>query len=90
MLPRPLLIAINAALLLQCSYIFAAPLGQVDINHASLSELMHVPGITQVWAKRILRFRPYRTKFDLLHQGIVPSQLYYKIREQLVAHHNQH
>ncbi len=59
---------------------------RVDINHASMAELMKVPGITQSWARRIVRFRPYRTKQDLLDRGVVPSAVYDRIRESIIAH----
>ena len=62
----------------------------VDINHASLSELMRVPGMTQIWAQRIIRFRPYKTKLDLLNQGIVSQPVYNKLRDSIVAHHDSH
>ncbi len=61
-------------------------LAPVDINHATLDQLMAVPGITAVWAKRILRNRPYRTKQDLLDHGIVPPAVYDRIRDSIIAH----
>ena len=36
-----------------------------------LNELLKVPGMTPSWAGRIVRFRPYRSKADLLDRGIV-------------------
>jgi DNA uptake protein ComE-like DNA-binding protein len=59
----------------------------VDINHATLDELLTVPGMTKSWAGRIIRFRPYRSKQDLLDHGVVPSEVYDRIREFIVAHH---
>jgi DNA uptake protein ComE-like DNA-binding protein len=38
------------------------PEARIDINHAGLNQLLKIPGMTQTWAVRILRFRPYRTK----------------------------
>jgi competence protein ComEA len=64
-----------------------APELRVDINHASLDELLKVPGMTRSWAGRIIRFRPYRTKQDLLDRGILPSEVYDRIKEFIVAHH---
>ena len=51
------------------------PEQRVDVNHATLEELLKVPGMTRTWALRILRFRPYRTKQDLLDEGIVPGEM---------------
>lgn len=58
----------------------------VDINRASVAKLMKVPGMTRVWAERIVRFRPYRSKQDLLEDGIVPGSVYRKIKDSIIAH----
>ena len=63
-----------------------APAARVDINHASMAELMKVPGMTRTWAGRVVRFRPYRTKQDLLDRGVVTSAVYDRIRGYIVAH----
>jgi len=62
------------------------PEARVDINHASLEELLKVPGLTRSWAGRIVRFRPYRTKQDLLDRGVVTSQVYDRIKDYIIAH----
>ena len=79
--------------MLACMLLLASSAGarvsasqQVDINHATLAELLRVPGITEVWAQRIVHYRPYRSKLDLLNEGIVPAHIYAKIRESIVAH----
>jgi DNA uptake protein ComE-like DNA-binding protein len=59
---------------------------RVDINHASVEELLKVPGMTPSWAGRIVRFRPYRTKQDLLERGVVTSQVYDRIKDYVIAH----
>jgi DNA uptake protein ComE-like DNA-binding protein len=59
---------------------------RVDINHASLKELLSVPGMTRSWAGRILRFRPYHAKNDLLEHGIVSPTEYERIKDYLIAH----
>ncbi len=65
----------------------SAPVGEpVDVNRATALELMRVPGMTASWAGRIVRFRPYRTKLDLLEQGVVSAEEYRRIREGVVAH----
>jgi predicted DNA-binding helix-hairpin-helix protein len=58
----------------------------VDLNRASVVELMRVPGITEVWARRIVRFRPYRTKLDLVQEGVVTAEVYRRIRDGVIAH----
>lgn len=51
-----------------------------------MSELLKVPGMTQTWAARIVRYRPYSTKADLLQRGIVPDAVYNRIRDYVIAH----
>lgn len=58
----------------------------MDINHASVEELLKIPGMTLSWAGRIIRFRPYRTKLDLVERGIVTSQVYEQIKDYVIAH----
>ena len=64
----------------------ASPAALVDLNRASVSELMQVPGMTATWAARIVRFRPYRTKLDLVEEGVVTPEVYRRIRDGVVAH----
>jgi len=59
---------------------------RVDINTASLDQLSRVPGMTHTWAARIIRFRPYRAKNELLDRGIVSSSVYDRIKDYIVAH----
>jgi len=65
------------------------PEDRIDINHASIDELLKVPGITRSWAGRIVRFRPYRTKQDLLDNGVLPSGVYDRIKDRIIAHHDK-
>ena len=62
---------------------------RVDINTATLDELMKIPGITRVWADRIVRFRPYRTKADLEEQGVITPELYDRIKDCIIAHRSK-
>jgi DNA uptake protein ComE-like DNA-binding protein len=66
-----------------------APGARIDINRASVDELLKVPGMTPTWAGRIVRFRPYRTKQDLLDRGVVTSEVYDRIKDYVIAHRNQ-
>jgi len=59
---------------------------RVDINHASIDELMKIPGMSRSWAGRIVRFRPYRSKLDLVNRGVVTSQVYDRIKDDVIAH----
>ena len=69
---------------LSCASLMA--MEPVDVNRASVAELLHVPGMTASWAGRIVRFRPYRSKLELLEQGVVSQAVYQRIRENVVAH----
>ena len=62
------------------------PEARVDINHASRDQLLKIPGMTPSWAGRIVRFRPYRTKQDLLDKGVLPSNVYDRIKDYVIAH----
>lgn len=62
------------------------PEARVDINHASVAELMKVPGMTRTWAGRIVRFRPYHAKNDLLLRGVLPDSVYDRIKDYIIAH----
>jgi len=59
---------------------------RIDINHASMEELLKIPGMTRSWAGRIVRFRPYRTKADLLENGVVTGDVYDRIKDYVIAH----
>ena len=62
---------------------------RIDINHASVVELLKVPGMTPSWAGRIVRFRPYHSKQDLLDRGVLPSDVYDRIKDYVIAHRDK-
>jgi DNA uptake protein ComE-like DNA-binding protein len=70
------------------AFAFAKPKADelVDVNRASVTGLMSVHGMTNTWAERIVRFRPYRTKLDLKEKGVVTPEVYLRIRDGIVAH----
>ncbi len=65
------------------------PEARIDINYATVDELLKVPGMTPSWAGRIVRFRPYRSKQDLLDRGVVTSLVYDRIKDFVIAHHDK-
>ncbi|MGD0481055.1 MAG: helix-hairpin-helix domain-containing protein [Terracidiphilus sp.] len=65
------------------------PAARIDINHASVDELLKIPGMTPTWAARIVRFRPYRTKRDLLDHGVLPGDVYDRIKDAIIAHRGE-
>jgi len=54
-----------------------------------MDELLKVPGLGRGWARRIVRFRPYRTKQDLLDKGVVSSEVYDRIKDFVIAHRDK-
>jgi hypothetical protein len=43
----------------------------------------------RTWAARIVRFRPYRTKIDLMDCGVVTSAVYDRIKDYVIAHRDE-
>lgn len=64
-----------------------SPITRVDINTASADQLKSLPGIGDVYAKRIIAGRPYHSKDQLLSKGILPRSVYDNIKNNLIAHH---
>lgn len=57
----------------------------LDLNSASESDLMELPGITRRDARRIIVNRPYGDKRDLLTRRIISTNEYASIRDQITA-----
>jgi DNA uptake protein ComE-like DNA-binding protein len=57
----------------------------VDLNSASESQLLDLPGIDRPVARKIIEGRPYRDKHDLIDKGILSGATYQKIRDQVTA-----
>ncbi len=59
---------------------------KLDVNAATAEQLQSVPGITPIYAKRIVAGRPYTTKRQLLTHGILSASVYSQVKDELVAH----
>lgn len=42
--------------------------------------------MTRSWAGRIVRFRPYRMKNELVDRGVLPTPVYDRIKDYVIAH----
>jgi DNA uptake protein ComE-like DNA-binding protein len=59
--------------------------GPLDLNTASETQLDDLPGIDKRAARHIIAGRPYREKHELLDKGIVSSDEYDRIRDDVTA-----
>lgn len=57
----------------------------VDINSASRSELMKLPGVSAADADRIIAGRPYLSKAHLVTRGVIAAGTYQQIRTVIMA-----
>ena len=57
----------------------------VDINHATLKELKNIPGIGDVYGKKIIAGRPYANKSQLVSRKIIDANLYDTIQGMIIA-----
>jgi DNA uptake protein ComE-like DNA-binding protein len=68
------------------SHTVPPPEARTDINTATMDQLLRVPGMTRTWAARIIRFRPYRTKNDLIDRGVLTNEVYNRVKDYIIAH----
>ena len=62
-----------------------ATLNLVDINSASASELITLPGIAEAEAAKIMAGRPYGSKAWLVTKGILPEDKYPALKDRVIA-----
>ncbi|HZP23137.1 MAG TPA: helix-hairpin-helix domain-containing protein [Terriglobales bacterium] len=57
----------------------------LDLNHASKSQLMSLPGMDDATADRIIAGRPYSSEHELLEHHIVSRDEYNKIADSITV-----
>jgi len=64
----------------------AADATKLDLNTATPQQLKALPGMGDVYVKRIVDGRPYTAKNQLITRGILPQPAYEQIKDQIIAH----
>ena len=57
----------------------------LDINSATKDQLDALPGIGPARAEAIIKGRPYRGKYDLVNEKIIPQNVYDGIKDKIIA-----
>jgi competence protein ComEA len=57
----------------------------IDINTATIDQLKTLAGISDVYAQKIIKERPYAKKDQLKSKKIIPDATYEKIKDMIIA-----
>lgn len=53
---------------------------RINLNRASIEQLVALPGMSATMAQQIIEDRPYHAKTDLLEKHILPDAAYDRIK----------
>ena len=57
----------------------------VNVNSATEGQLLELPGVGKLQARKIIDNRPYAGKHDLVAKGAISDATYAKVRDRIVA-----
>ena len=57
----------------------------LDINTATVQQLMALKGIGEAYAEKIIKNRPYARKDELVQKKIIPRATYEQIKYKIIA-----
>jgi len=58
---------------------------RLNLNAASREELLKLPGVTEAYAAKIIAGRPYTSTTGLVLNNVLPTTVYYLIKDQVAA-----
>lgn len=58
---------------------------RLNLNAATREELKKLPGVTDEYATKILAARPYTSKTELVLKKVIPTTVYFLIKDQVGA-----
>lgn len=63
----------------------ASPHNQIDINSATATELMTLPGIGEERSAAILKKRPFKSPDELVTKKVMPPELYDIVKDRITT-----
>ena len=60
--------------------------GFIDINAATQKELESLSGIGQVYAQKIIEYRPYSNIEEIVTKAKIPQKTFDKIKSQIIIY----
>lgn len=61
------------------------PAGMLDLNRASVDQLLSVSGIGRAYAEKIVAARPYRSELELVGRRVMPMSAYQRVAGKIAV-----